>query len=169
MNADFTKAIQQAEKLLKKYNIMTAPISVVEIAEGEELSIAVTSLEEFRTPDKPVCAALLKEQKVILVEKNDSQSRRRFSIAHELGHYILHPQELKNSPELGIFFRAPLGGEKDWLEREANCFAANLLVPARMLIEWYSKTQNQHQLSEIFAVSSEVMGWRLLNEGLKNA
>lgn len=165
---NFQNAVRRADKLIRAYNIVSAPVPIVEITEGEGLSIAVTSLEEFRIQKSTVCAALLKSQKIILLEKADSAPRRRFSIAHELGHYILHADELENNPELGIFFRAPLEKESNPLEQEANCFAANLLVPTNMLKEWFSKTQNQHQLAEIFAVSSELIGWRLINAGLRN-
>src|ERR1700691_4384711 len=117
-STDYFKAADHAKRLLKAYNIFSAPVPVVEIAEGEGLSIAITSLTEFVTPEKPVCAALLKTQKVILIEKSDSPSRRRFSIAHELGHYVLHPKQLESSPELGIFFRAPIREESNPLEQE---------------------------------------------------
>ena len=53
---------------------------------------------------------------------NDDQkvnpARRRFSLAHELGHFALHHQS-----------------GYEWEEREADCFARNLLAPRLLALE----------------------------------
>jgi len=164
--ANYSQAKKSAEELLNKYNILSPAVPVITIAEGEGLTIRTISLAKFRTPGKPVCAAFLINESTIFIEDTDSHERQRFSIAHEIGHACLHPEELRSSPGLGIVYRAPIGGETDPYEQEANCFAANLLVPRKMLCYWYEKTQNQNQLSEIFGVSPEVIGFRLINEKL---
>src|SRR5690606_13578869 len=53
---------------------------------------------------------------------NRSESRRRFTIAHELGHYMLH-RELSHH-----FLCSPR--DRSRMEREANYFAAELLMPS---------------------------------------
>ena len=56
--------------------------------------------------------------------------RKNFTIAHELGHYSLHANnsDLKCSiNDLNNFGDIPPHGEN--IEREANVFAANLLMP----------------------------------------
>jgi len=53
------------------------------------------------------------------------EGRRRFTIAHELGHWELHEdhsQFLCSESDMRDYGRSPL-------EREANCFAAELLMP----------------------------------------
>ena len=60
-------------------------------------------------------------------------------------------------------FATPI--DKDPVEQEANCFAANLLVPDDMLkrtMEKYDLTKNDFSvLANLFGVSAEVMKYRL--------
>lgn len=66
----------------------------------------------------------------ITVSKSQSEKRKRFSIAHELGHLFLHmgyciDEDLWNSNEDNKFFRN-LSGEKEY---QAHEFAAAFLMP----------------------------------------
>jgi Zn-dependent peptidase ImmA (M78 family) len=78
---------------------------------------------------------------VIFINKNQSQVRQRFSIAHELGHLLLHASsgsQLEASIHLDkhTFYRNPLSSKGiDEQEKEANRFAAELLMPSVYLKE----------------------------------
>ncbi|HEY9709345.1 MAG TPA: ImmA/IrrE family metallo-endopeptidase [Oculatellaceae cyanobacterium] len=137
----------------------------------------------------------------ILVEKFDSVVRRRFSAAHELGHYLLHflpmldsqpsihdmvlaegltysdesPEDLPSgklaviqSPEQDFRFNF-VGDEV--VEREANQFAAELLVPEERCKQVYQSFSKKYgiqrpvlikRLATEFLVSVEAMKWRLM-------
>ena len=57
-------------------------------------------------------------------------------------------------------YRKALGElNQDPKEKEANCFAANLLVPAELLEKY--KDYNIDTIAKIFGVSQEVIGYRL--------
>lgn len=62
--------------------------------------------------------------------------RRRFALAHELGHYLLHYGESRvfvDSPT--VFSRDGIAAQGvDRQEREANAFAAELLMPEQVLV-----------------------------------
>src|SRR6478672_7293236 len=98
------------------------PVPVDAIAE-DLLGLAV----EVRD-DLPVSGMLLPAERRILVRSDESEPRRRFTIAHELGHWICQCQEGDVQPvycraaEIGVDAAAKA------LEREANVFAANLLM-----------------------------------------
>lgn len=66
----------------------------------------------------------------IYVNKYESESRKRFTIAHELGHFVCHGDKYASSgtsePDK-IFFRDESSLSSQ--EQEANNFAANLLMP----------------------------------------
>jgi Zn-dependent peptidase ImmA (M78 family) len=68
---------------------------------------------------------------VIEVNRQASSARQNFTIAHELGHLLLHP-ETSNGWRRDLFSAA--GTHKE--EREANAFAAELLVPFAELRAW---------------------------------
>lgn len=99
-------------------------------------------------------------------EAREWPGRRRFTIAHELGHWRLH----RGADEASVFCRSgsieaeateatPLGASP---EQEANLFAATLLMPAQLLREQYLICERDFsRLCETFVVSAKAMGRRL--------
>lgn len=95
--------------------------------------------------------------------------RQRFTQAHELGHYVLHRTLVRDGVNDDTRYRtvrdSPLYNRDidDIHERQANSFAANILMPEpllRMHIGWY---RNVLELARAFDVSQEAMRWRLRN------
>src|ERR1700722_17504934 len=98
--ADFSHAESEAARVIQKNCMTSPPISLEEIAEGEGLNIAIAEFEE-----NGISEFIDFEKKLILVNKYDSTPRQRFTIAHELGHWILHPKELQNDRDLVVLYR----------------------------------------------------------------
>lgn len=96
---------------------------------------------------------------VIRVSSAQTESRRRFTIAHELGHLFLHMGYLTNKQlwdkiSTTKFFRT---GRSE-LESQANEFAAALLMPRDMFINEINNvaignTVNMAQVASTFGVS----------------
>ena len=91
--------------------------------------------------------------------------RRRFTIAHELGHWCLHRDVERN-----VFCRAsaiePFTPEQrpplPPAEEQANSFAAALLMPARLIEEQYARSKGDFMnLCDSFGASGAAMGRRL--------
>ena len=94
------------------------------------------------------------------MNKEDPINRRTFTIAHEIGHYVLHKEEIQQHPEnYQVLFRDFTFQEDNPLEKEANTFAANLLVPVGMLEKF--KDYSASILSTLFNVSQQVITFRL--------
>lgn len=92
----------------------------------------------------------------------DSPQRRRFTVAHEFGHWRLHRDELRNNPKRSILFRIAIGKlNSDPEEKEANIYAANLLVPLDILKKYRAGGMGVEQLAKQFNVSTDVIGYRL--------
>lgn len=150
--------IQRANKVIENNYIKEPPIPVREISENYEIAI-----EERNFPPKYAhISGFISNVKGIctmIINQADSINRKNFTIAHELGHWLLHRDKLDTDPNLSILFRIPIGRlNTDPLEKEANTFAGNLLVPKNMLLDNDGKTQRE--LSQIFDVSEEVIGYR---------
>lgn len=79
--------------------------------------------------------------KVIEVNASEPASARRFSVAHELGHYFLGTQH----------------GDGETAEEEADAFAGELLVPKDLLRHAVGKTARVSDLCRLFLVSREVI------------
>ena len=82
--------------------------------------------------------------------------RDRFTIAHELGHYILHSDYGKNKIKAARF-------GSDRVEWEANWFAAGLLMPTSLFTELYREKciQDPFRLASMFLVSIPAINVRI--------
>ena len=135
------------------------PVPVESIAE-DLLGLAVEEDDDLR-----VSGMLLPSERRIILngrESRESPGRRRFTLAHELGHWICQCQDGNAKPlycraeEIGVDPEARAG------EREANVFAAELLMPE----EWVRGHARDREVASAFGVSSAAMGWRLYSFGL---
>ncbi|MGV3727759.1 ImmA/IrrE family metallo-endopeptidase [Hydrogenophaga sp.] len=107
---------------------------------------------------------------LITFNSSDAPVRQRFTIAHEIGHYALGHLGAGTTK-----FRDPASHFSSSThkveEREANRFAANLLMPAGALmfaIERHGMNSIDN-LAELFGVSQVAMQYRLENLGLIDA
>jgi len=159
------------EELLAGYEITEAPVPVERIAKAKGARIFYQSLEDnvsgFLYRDKT--------QAVIGVNTHHAPARQNFTTAHELGHFLLHEQEqLHIDREFRVRLRddvSSLGTDDD--EREANFFAASLLMPKRFLeedleTEEYFDLLGDDFLSDLsrkYGVSTQAIVNRLKNLG----
>jgi len=83
-------------------------------------------------------------------------NRLRFSLAHEVGHYVLHsalpqPRNFASLPDFArwtLNFDSPHSSRKYTAEQEANEFAGRLLVPVDRLRDFYDDFQTR--VAELF-------------------
>jgi len=102
-------------------------------------------------------------------EARESPGRRRFTLAHEIGHWVCHCAGAARQPAM-LCRPAQVGGEGgDPLEREANVFAAELLMPAAAVAAAVGRAAPAPELAERFGVSPIAFAWRLFNLGLADA
>ena len=94
------------------------------------------------------------------------EGRKRFVVAHELGHFELHQQEanlFKCKEEYFELWRK----QNPVVEREANVFASELLMPGRMFAEAASgmapNLDSVKELSERFATTLTATSLRFLD------
>jgi Zn-dependent peptidase ImmA (M78 family) len=99
---------------------------------------------------------------VIEFNRMDSLTRRRFTLAHEIGHFALgHGTSPRDSAtNFGTSVHEPK-------ERQANQFAAELLMPEHAVRAMIERGYNSvDKLAELFLVSKAAMGYRLSNLSL---
>ncbi|MEJ7736322.1 MAG: ImmA/IrrE family metallo-endopeptidase [Chitinophagaceae bacterium] len=114
-------------------------------------------------------------QATIGFNKNESRVRNRFSVAHELGHYILHKDgsDLFVDKQFRVMYRGTnTDGVNYTHEREANEFAACLLMPDNLVREEIASLELDYTdediikiLAKKFDVSTVAMSIRLSNLG----
>ena len=77
-------------------------------------------------------------QYIIRVNKNDSSRRQRFTVAHELGHFLLHRAQIGDGITDDVLYRSELSDRR---EAQANRIAADLLMPQQLVDEWLDKAR----------------------------
>jgi Zn-dependent peptidase ImmA (M78 family) len=98
------------------------------------------------------------------VKSSDSPAQRRFTIAHEIGHALLHLEGIENGEisDTTEFLRQESGEQRPVKEVEADRFAAALLMPRdQVLAAIESSPLDVDALSSRFNVSTGAMKMRL--------
>jgi IrrE N-terminal-like domain len=141
-----------------------------ELFGGEELPVPVESIAEdllgiaiHEEELDGISGLLYPEERQIYVNASDLPARRRFTIAHELGHWVCQCLEGRGAPVMCRAEDVSLGSDRA-VERVANVFAAELLMPEPAIRERF--TTSIEASAEQFSVSPEAMAWRLYNFGL---
>ena len=153
-----TAARNLAKKLIKEVKIKEAPVSLQKIIEHLQVTYTLrVQRADFGTEVSGLlvkCQSVDEEYFVIGFNQNDPWCRRRFTIAHEIGHLLFgHTCDKINQ----------YSGDN---EREANSFASELLIPTVLIKKDFQKIKNIPELSKLYRVSSEALGIKLGNAGL---
>src|SRR4051812_29277180 len=176
------KIEQRAEAILERvpswmWDGKRLPVPVEEIVDSS-YGLLVRDVEDLR--DAPGCpeleagqtlsGLLLADRGEIWVNADEARQwppRRRFTIGHELGHWVMH-----RSDERSLFCRSATvqpdeQSERDPvveipdIEEEASVFAAALLMPAHLIRREYERDRDFNRLCELFNCSGAAMGRRL--------
>lgn len=156
--------------LLDKNEIDEAPINVEKIAQKLKLKVLYQSLKG----DLSGCIIREDDHAVIGVNSFHSETRQRFTIAHELGHFLLHEgEEVFVDHSFRINRRDGISKTTQKPEEiEANIFAAQLLMPKRLLIKELSDGEldltDDDQIAKLaqkYKVSQQALSYRLANLG----
>jgi Zn-dependent peptidase ImmA (M78 family) len=169
------RAEARARELLESSGQTNPPIDV------EALAASVGAQVHEQHFERGLSGVLIREngRSVIGVSAVDAPVRRRFTIAHEIGHLLLHPgRALIMDPAVRVNRRDEVSSlATDSEEIEANQFAAAVLMPEVLVREAVNQVLTVKQdlrvellvedlASRVFNVSAQAMGYRLVNLGL---
>lgn len=148
--------VEKVKQITEKLSIKEPPVSLDKVAE-------LFSLKIIYYPKFPenISGTIINDnnQTYIGVNSNHHTNRQRFTIAHEIGHYIMGHE---SSEIIDDRFDKPVDQEK-----EANDFASELLIPKNILIkDIENNSYDIPMLAKRYEVSEQVMAIRLLHSGL---
>ncbi len=160
------------ERYLGLFGGPELPVPVEAIA-GDLLGLRI---EESSDID---CSGMLlpAERRIVLnareraTGRDDPPLRRfRFTVAHEIGHWVCHCLSGRAPKLEPSYCRAvDLTDNADrTLEREANVFAAELLMPEPAVRAAWEELEEVEACAGHFDVSPTAMQWRLFSFGLTN-
>lgn len=175
----FITAKDKAEQLFQQH-ALSIPVPVFELADklgiswkgcsSGEMSTLVTEKEpdfkkdrDFSSWEDVLAYYDVKNNTFYVNENNQSITRIRFTLAHEIGHAILHQDSGQNHFR-AITLSQDISRPTNQYEVEANYFAGYLLVPDSVLKQKliYSELMPAgeymiQEFAKIFGVSSEAM------------
>lgn len=95
----------------------------------------------------------------IFTNKDHGRTRRRFTIAHEIGHFVLHRNKIDREVIDDRLYRSRLDSD---LEVQENDFAAFLLMPWDLIVREMERGRDTvEELAPAFEVSKSAMSIRL--------
>lgn len=147
---------EAADRILSVYWDGTLPVNPIQIANDMGLDV-------YASGDIPDGGGVIKKvngHPSIYICKNDSTVRQRFTIFHEIGHYVLGHYD-----EYGEMQRT-YGFRYNQNEVDADEFAAEMLMPRSYVISCVNKGYTFKKMQDIFQASSPAMSRRLRGLGL---
>jgi Zn-dependent peptidase ImmA (M78 family) len=166
-----TRAQDAAQELLNRLGLRTLPVPVEKIAKSLDAVIRFSPL------DQELSGMIYIKEGVPLIGVNSLHhpNRQRFTIAHELGHLVLHrdliTSEVHVDKKFPVLMRDSVSATgTDLIEIEANNFAAALLMPKALLDEALAKIEFDiedasplEDLAKRFRVSRQTLEYRISN------
>ena len=152
----------KAEEVLKELGIRSFPTPIEEVAHRLKIKVS-------KAPSADFSGLLIRKDghALIGINSGEAPTRQRFTIAHELGHFFLHPQK-----DAFVDFRKEVsrGEVRSPRERQADMFAAALLMPRQSLLKEFKRMAKEglaentiEVLAKHYAVSEDAMRIRLIN------
>ncbi|MDA3005216.1 MAG: ImmA/IrrE family metallo-endopeptidase [Actinomycetota bacterium] len=162
----------RAETLLARFAERFGPTDLpvpVDAVASDLLGLLVVESEDIE-----VSGLLVPASRYVFLsarEARESAGRRRFTLAHEIGHWVCQCDEGRGAaPEPILCREADLSaGGGGPLEREANNFAASLLMPEEPVRSMAARGVGAAEAAERFGVSDIAMEWRYFNLGITDA
>jgi Zn-dependent peptidase ImmA (M78 family) len=140
-----------------------APVKMTPIAKALGLTV-------YNVPDWPKnISGMIRRDKdrggasgfAIFVNGAHPNTRKRFTIAHEIAHYVLHESLIGDGVVEDALLRAE--GLSNRVEAQANQFAADMLMPWNLISDYQNRgVQTVEELASAFEVSKDAMSIRLL-------
>lgn len=160
---------KRAKEVREEHNLTTIPIDPVLLA--NRLGVKVLNAKFW---DDNLVGTIEKrgDDMRILVKQSDPPSRKRFTIAHELGHLFLHlADDGEYLDKEANLFRLRDGDDTTIQNRsqeiQANMFASSLLMPEEEVRRYWAERPSIRELARIFRVSNAAMGYRVASLGLE--
>jgi len=166
---------KKAEELVEAHGVREAPVPVEDIARSLGLRVVRADLG----PDVSGVLVLNGESAYICVQRSESQRRRRFTLGHEVGHFVLRHRfqtgkHVHVDRDNVVMQRgATASSGIDRIEVEANHFSAALLMPEALVRREIAHLRGRPLterlvagLAKRFEVSEQAMTIRLSSLGL---
>lgn len=161
-NTELIKSVEEMSHFLVETGLDNIPLNIEEILQILDIELVI---DNYLDDDISGYIRKRNGQWTIGVNSNHHVNRQRFTIAHELGHYILHSHLVAEQGEMkdGVLFR---DGDTNNAEVAANQLASELLMPENQFRQAIKEgIQSIDDLANKFGVSSLAVRYRAKDLG----
>ena len=139
-----------AWEMLIKHNITALPVSVQKLCKKEHIKLLTYKegekiIKKFDLTEHTIGNDAFCIGKIIFYDDTTTPQRQRFSVAHEIGHIVLH------QPKEATTYNREMSPNDNPIESEANVFASRLLAPLCVL--HFVGVQSPEEISELCNIS----------------
>lgn len=144
-----------------------APVKTIPIAKDFGLEVYLT--DAWGNNVSGMIRRKSKDKYEIFANEKHPLVRRRFTIAHEIAHFLLHRDLLEDEVFEDYLLRAAASWSNAKIESDANALAADILMPVNLIkTEFVAGTKSIEELAEKFEVSKDSMSIRLLGTSYRS-
>ena len=165
---DVNEMPEGAQMILDRLGIEEVPIPIVAIMKSLNFQVVAGELKDEISGIIGIdddLAKNFKSSKVIAINNKDNVGHQRFTMAHELAHYLF---DFDVSNQIVYYNTYNTFEDENEEERRANYFAANLLMPEKKFKKEFDNVVIKNnlyvtveKLSQIFQVSGEAVRRRI--------
>lgn len=147
-----------AMERLRKSGLLRTPVDIYSVAEFLGLEVREEAMDnELSGYIEPRRSGW-----VVGVNSYHHPNRQRFTVAHEIGHFLLHKPSEKH---VDVTF-ARRSGKRNTMEHEADSFAASILMPEEEMRALIARGETSlAQIAEHFGVSAMAAKYRAQSLG----
>ncbi len=163
MNIRDTKIVElKANKILLEFNVREVPVDIENIADKLGIKISYAPSEEY----SGMLIRKEDDQALMGINSSEPKTRMRFTVAHEIAHFLF---DKKNKVSIDYRTSTKLL-DKPEEEKRADLFAANVLMPKKLLTLDFEKISKESfsqkhliDLAKKYQVSQDAMKYRLMS------
>ena len=152
--------VEDIYKYAQSLGVVTIPFDIITYLKMHNISIIYEDMEDISGYIE------LKDEWTIGINKYQNETRQRFTAAHELGHLLFDRELIEERGKHNDFILFRENTSTDKIERMANTFAAELLMPADEFNDIIKKGINQiEEIAHYFNVSPAAVRYRAYKLG----
>lgn len=163
---------EKASELIAQYSLDETPVNLYDVC--NRLGIKKVDIEFKKYDGDYILGGIKRYDKdnvKIFVNEKDGYERQRFTIAHEIGHYYLGHLDNTDTNQFMYLERRDGYNTNNPIERQANQFAAALLMNRKTIEEKFNTLKEiglptnsiEDILADMFGVSRQSVKYRLKN------
>lgn len=152
-------------ELISRYQ-KSAPVDVYRLASAFGITV------QYQTMNNSISGFIEKigDSYLIAINKDHPNTRQRFTLAHEIGHWMYHRELIDRMEDNKLVDTKMYRSDRNFaskipysFERAANIFAVDLIMPSDLIhrLIYEEGIENTLELAKILEVSKKALSYRL--------